>query len=164
MSKEMKAENGGRYVEGPWTNEPDELDFVEAGLKCALRRGPVGCWNGYVGVPKAHPLYGKSYDDAMDEGITAHGGLTYAGDGWWGKDGLWWFGFDTAHHGDWMPPIADFGAKYPEYRKAHLGQTYKTLEYTQNELRELAVQLKVMTSLTARLRALWNRIRKAFKK
>jgi hypothetical protein len=75
-----------------------------------------GYANGYVAIPTDHPLYGKSYDEAYEAGITAHGGLTYSdsivnvlsnfdlrGVDW--LDGevpedYWVFGFDTMHAGD----------------------------------------------------------------
>jgi len=59
----------------------------------------VGWGNGYVGVPKGHPWYGKDYN-SID--CQIHGGLTYAEDHAPTKkpDGLWWVGFDTAHVGD----------------------------------------------------------------
>lgn len=49
----------------PWTKEPDSADFEAHGLKCALRRGPVGAWCGYVGIPKEHPLHGRDYDEMV---------------------------------------------------------------------------------------------------
>lgn len=75
-----------------------------------------GYANGYVAIPVDHPLYGKSYDEAYEAGITAHGGLTYSDSivnvlsnfDLWGVDWLdgevpedyWVFGFDTMHAGD----------------------------------------------------------------
>lgn len=75
-----------------------------------------GYANGYVAIPTNHPLYGKSYDEAYEAGITAHGGLTYSDSivnvlsnfDLWGIDWLdgevpedyWVFGFDTMHAGD----------------------------------------------------------------
>jgi len=58
-----------------------------------------GYANGYVGVPKGHPWFGKGYDDIE---CSIHGGLTYAEDvaPRMEKDGLWYVGFDTLHHGD----------------------------------------------------------------
>ena len=71
----------------------------------------VGWGNGYVIIPKGHPLHGKGYDD-ID--VSVHGGLTFSGPvneldnskegGWFeikpkDKDG-WVIGFDTAHYGD----------------------------------------------------------------
>lgn len=56
--------------------------------------------NGYVGVPKDHPYWGKDYNSI--EGVSVHGGLTYGADHlpMNEPDGYWWFGFDTAHSGD----------------------------------------------------------------
>ena len=73
----------------------------------------AGYANGYVAVPKGHPLYGVSYSEVD---IDVHGGLTFAGksevvnlhfdkskteylDGDL-PDGYWVFGFDTMHFMD----------------------------------------------------------------
>lgn len=45
--------------------------FLKYGMDC-------GYANGYVAIPIDHPLYGKSYDEAYEAGVTAHGGLTYS--------------------------------------------------------------------------------------
>lgn len=37
-----------------------------------------GWGNGYVAVPKEHPLYGVDYNDVDSDKITIHGGLTYS--------------------------------------------------------------------------------------
>ncbi len=49
----------------PWETEPDELDFEAFGLPCALRRGPVKAWCGYVGIPTKHPLHGLGYSSPI---------------------------------------------------------------------------------------------------
>lgn len=49
----------------PWLNEPDSVSFEHAGLRCEMRRGPVGAWCGYVGVDETHPWFGKGYDDIV---------------------------------------------------------------------------------------------------
>ncbi|WP_064830964.1 hypothetical protein [Rhizobium phaseoli] len=51
---------------GVWDLEPDQKSFIHAGLRCELRRGPVGAWCGYVGVDEAHPWFGKHYDAVVD--------------------------------------------------------------------------------------------------
>lgn len=61
-----------------------------------------GWANGYIGVPKGHPWFGKDYSE-ID--VRVHGGLTYSEkqlplhnpqeDSEW-----WWLGFDTRHWGD----------------------------------------------------------------
>lgn len=73
----------------------------------------AGYANGYVAIPKEHPLYNVSYDDVD---IDIHGGLTFAEmsdsvnkvfeqdkieylDGEL-PNGYWVFGFDTMHWGD----------------------------------------------------------------
>jgi hypothetical protein len=56
----------------------------------------LGGWgNGYVGLPKWHPLYGIHYDDIN---ISCHGGLTYSELD--EDEDLWLIGFDTHHYGD----------------------------------------------------------------
>lgn len=49
----------------PWWSEDNKVDFEADGLKCAMRRGPLGSWCGYVGVPSTHPWFGKSYNDTI---------------------------------------------------------------------------------------------------
>ncbi len=69
---------------------------------------PRGWGNGYIGLPKEHPLYGVHYDDydkyeSYHEEVHPHGGWTYSdfiNPSTHEADGLWWFGFDTAHSGD----------------------------------------------------------------
>jgi len=53
----------------------------------------VGWGNGYVDMPRSHPMYGKHYDEIN---VDVHGGLTYAEE----VEGMWRVGFDTAHLGD----------------------------------------------------------------
>lgn len=73
-------------------------------MRWFVREGVIpGCgWgNGYVVVPKGHPLYGL---DIYEYELPIHGGVTF---GSWGKDMKWdrvnlrdddWvIGFDTAH-------------------------------------------------------------------
>jgi len=69
-----------------------------------------GWGNGYVVIPKGHPLHGKDYDKIHDliPTLTVNGGLTladYADNLQWkelpeGSEGAWVVGFDTAHIGD----------------------------------------------------------------
>ncbi len=63
-----------------------------------------GWGNGYVAVPKGHPLFGLSY---YDIDVDVHGGITFADSGMnnalfpdWVDDSYWVFGFDTAHASD----------------------------------------------------------------
>jgi hypothetical protein len=147
---------------GPWTTEPDRLEWEHAGLPCLAVRGPEfsGHWCGYVAVPPAHPLHGQHYDGPD---VTVHGGLTYSnrcdghvchvpkpGD----PDDVWWFGFDCAHSGDLSPAshARYLGRGYPfsdkPYDHARAVATddgfvdvYRTLDYVQAEANTLAEQL-----------------------
>ena len=66
-----------------------------------------GWGNGYVLIPKGHPLHGKDYDEIS---VSVHGGLTFAQlvdeefISVWGLDeedeGCWCVGFDTVHWQD----------------------------------------------------------------
>lgn len=47
----------------------------------------------YVGIPKTHPLYGKSEFDEEICDIEVNGGMTYAE----GTDRYWVFGWDYCH-------------------------------------------------------------------
>lgn len=61
--------------------------------------------------------------------LDVHGGVTYTGSDIRGLDSsLWWYGFDTAHAGDYSP-------RYPN------GGTVRTLEYVRAEAEKLAAQL-----------------------
>lgn len=48
------------WGDGPWVNEPDRVEWRYKGLPCLLKRGPLGNWCGYVGVPPEHPLHGQN--------------------------------------------------------------------------------------------------------
>jgi hypothetical protein len=52
------------WPRGEWDNEPDKIlwEDTETGLPCLALRGPVGSFNGYVGIPVYHPAYGLSYN------------------------------------------------------------------------------------------------------
>lgn len=74
-------------------------DYFDEGLRVVIMRGPASV-NCYLGVPMAHPLAGKPYDDIP---IECHGGLTYAAPGN-DKIGLdpafYWYGYDYSHCDD----------------------------------------------------------------
>jgi len=85
----------------------------EFGLKTAVVLIPLlEIWNGYVGLPLGHPLYGLELDN-VDDLANVHGGITWADCSLPGRepDGNWWLGFDTAHHGDTIPGIDNLPAE-----------------------------------------------------
>lgn len=142
------------WARGQWDDEPDKIQWQDeaTGYPCLIKRNNIGALCGYVGVSEGHPLYRKDYNDV--DGVYAHGGLTYAdacqedpshhgichipepGE----PDHVWWFGFDCAHAGDYMPgypaALREIGLKY------HSHDTYRNLAYVQEECRQLAQQLK----------------------
>jgi hypothetical protein len=70
----------------------------------------TGWGNGYVCVPKEHPLYGIDYSDERVYSLDVHGGVTFSEEVT-EEDlerlslpvqtlDMWCFGFDTAHYGD----------------------------------------------------------------
>ena len=69
-------------------------DWVSHGLRCVITRGDFALC-GYVLLPADHP---NADDGYLTPNVRIHGGLTFRQ-----KDtsGGTWFGFDTAHYGDW---------------------------------------------------------------
>ena len=82
---------------GPWTNEPDKVQWVDplTNLDCLAVRASSH-WCGYVGVPEGHPLFKRSYSACLahpqcgdDDGycydhtpqakLEVHGGITFSG-------------------------------------------------------------------------------------
>ncbi len=127
---------------GPWTNEPDRVEWRHKGVPCLMRRGTSGGWCGYAATPPGHPWHGVDFWDLR--GVEVHGGPTYsskcageichvpaAGE----SDDVWWIGFDSAHDGDLVPTwerIPGMGC---------FGGVYRTADYVKNEVERLAEQL-----------------------
>jgi hypothetical protein len=110
---------------GPWTTEPDRVEWRSHGLPCLIVRSVMGNLCGYVGVPPGHRLHGVHYDAVED--VRAHGGITYSNKCCGGichvpKPGepadVWWFGFDCAHAFDVVPGVL-------KYAKVASGTTLK---------------------------------------
>jgi hypothetical protein len=118
-----------RWGDGPWMNEPDELEWTDnaTGLSCRIRRGPLGNLWGYVGVDRGHPAYGTDRDDPD---LSVHGGVTFSGEIRPGEK--WWIGFDCAHLGDFVPG----GLFHME-----LHERYREIEYVKAQCASLASQL-----------------------
>lgn len=47
-------------------SEGDRRDWTAHGLPCRMYRNRSHAWCGYVGVPKDHPWFGKSYSDRVE--------------------------------------------------------------------------------------------------
>jgi hypothetical protein len=149
------------WGDGPWHDEPDKVQWVDAatGLDCMVRRGPMGGWCGYVGVPPDHLFHGAGYSDVD---VEVHGGLTF-GDSC-DEEGdpaeaichtpfpgrpadVWWLGFDCGHCFDLQPGLEARmrDLRLPPTRLPdlpdHLRDTYRTLEYVREQTTALAAQL-----------------------
>lgn len=154
---------------GEWQAERwDKVQWTDAasGLAClAVREPEIGHWCGYVGVPEGHPAHGLGKAEAEGLGISAHGGLTFAGPCQEGTEAeltgvchtprpgqperVHWLGFDMAHVRDLKPALAALLARlWDDVPSARLArrrpsdfEVYRTLGYVQAECHELADQL-----------------------
>lgn len=124
MNKQMYLYNAEATVtKAVWVDEKTELECK------ALRHPELKHWCGYVGIRADHRLYGVDYNDRELTGVSVHGGITYSDT----DDGkVWWFGFDCAHVGDFVPGSAGWFAPKNDYT------TYWTLEDVQDETARLA--------------------------
>jgi hypothetical protein len=127
---------------GPWTDEPDRVEFEHAGLPCLILRNRMGTLCGYAAVAPGHPWHGKRYDaDEVD--VDVHGGLTYSdkcrdqichvakpGE----SDDVYWFGFDCGHAWDITPAML-------VYHEPFEGEVYRDIAYVRREVESLAEQL-----------------------
>jgi hypothetical protein len=139
---------------GPWQDEPDRVDFVAHGFACFVKRHPRhGHYCGYVGVPREHPAYGKSYQD-ID--VEVHGGMSYShtceGDichvpapGM--PADVWWLGFACASVSDKSPGMDARLAQITgqpgdtDDLPEGLREVYRELPYVRAETEALAGQL-----------------------
>jgi hypothetical protein len=84
---------------------------------------------------------GKDGEESIDTLIQVHGGLTYSG---WltkkNKNILWYFGFDCAHYGDFMPGLCH----NPSYLSFGDTGVYRDQQYVHAEVVSLAEQLKAV--------------------
>ena len=72
---------------------------------------------------------------------NVHGGITYSGM----QNGLWFFGFDTAHQGDFLPALVEKRIEQGdvgEDMKYYDCTNYRTWEFVENEVHWLAWRLK----------------------
>lgn len=137
------------WGEGDWQNEVDKCQWTDeaTGLPCLIVRNHYGALCGYVGVTEGHPFFDISYEQTENY-LNVHGGITFTG--FCQKDNIehgichipdpgqsdrvFWFGFDCAHYYDLTP-----AARLPTWGQ----QTYRDIEYVQDQVRSLALQLKL---------------------
>jgi len=84
-------------------------EWEASDLKCRIITSGWDSPNGYVGIPRNHPYWGKNTFEIEAIG-DIHGGLTFGRRGsneseLYPNPDLWWYGFDTHHvgRGDWTP-------------------------------------------------------------
>ena len=134
------------YPIRPWENEPDHAEWVQepSGYKCRISRMEgSGALCGYVGIPKDNVFWGVIYDEGNEEldaiADDVHGGFTYTEEG---KDGYWYFGFDTTHADDFAPKLVEllieFGRKDLPFTDC---MNYKTWEFVEDQIHWLGKRL-----------------------
>ena len=127
------------YPIRPWENEPDHAEWIQevSGYKCRISRMEgSGALCGYVGIPKDNVFWGVIYDEGNEEldaiADDVHGGFTYTEEG---KDGYWYFGFDTTHANDFAPKLVEllieFGRKDLPFTDC---MNYKTWEFVEDQI------------------------------
>lgn len=144
-----------KWGSGAWDGEPDKKQWQDkaTGLPCLANRQPrSGHWCGYVGVSKGHPCYGIEYDnvdvdvwwgltfsDKCQEVQNECEGICHKAPN--GEDDVWWLGFDCAHSGDASPMdyVYERERGYPFIISGE--DSYKTLEFVENQCTKLAAQL-----------------------
>lgn len=116
------------------SEEGNHRAFQYKGYTCQIKRANIeysGHLCGYIEIPPSHDLYNMEYDDIeskYDYEIPAHGSLTFSGQ----IGNRFWIGIDCAHFGDMNPCMHP---SMPEW--IHEGETYKDMEYVQNNLKEI---------------------------
>ena len=135
------------YAVRPWEDEPDHAEWIQepSGYKCRISRMETsGVLCGYVGIPKEHTFWGDGYDEGNEEldaiADDVHGGLTYSAEG---KDGWWYFGFDTNHAEDFAPKMVEtlIAMRGSADHRFYDCMKYKTWEFVENEIHWLGKRL-----------------------
>lgn len=109
-------------------------------------------FNGYVGIPKDHILYGMDYDTIQTKyNINVHGGLTYSYKNVAGLDAkifkdIWWIGFDTSHYMDeqvllYISKSNDIDKMFPKSHKVYKDFNFVRLQ-VQNLVNQIIKQCK----------------------
>jgi hypothetical protein len=97
-----------------------------------------------VGIPKDNVFWGVVYDEGNEEldaiADDVHGGFTYTEVG---KDGWWYFGFDTNHMDDFAPKMVEhyMNRGYEDLGRMTDCTKYKTWEYVEDQIYWLGKRL-----------------------
>lgn len=128
----------------PWFSEPDSVDFEYEGYRCALRRVDAGFWSGYVDLSER--TFGRvSNEFAVTRDFVVHNGLSNIE--WISSDSkntnkadvvrIW---FDCGHSDDMIPAVPALDGNPRRYGN------YRTLDYAQSQLRQLASLIREIDS------------------
>lgn len=141
----------------PWLSERNYYQWMRNGLLCEIRRANFsGHLNGYVALPKNHPLTGIDYNTIHDllPDMQVHGGLTFCTQSNYAKseghkpyriNGMaWTFGFDCAHLNDYCPKLDETLTKVMETTNHSMHPSrnvYRDVVYVRQQVNNLADQL-----------------------
>lgn len=159
-NEEERAVKIEMYDEGPWIDEPDQVEFDSHGFNLEIIRNRIGALCGYIKILPGHPWYKNRLDydrkdreeNAIDT-VSVHYGFTFAE-----QDGDYWvLGFDCAHSEDICPSLEKL---IKTHKEKHLNRfleemkknfpncilfnkTYKDINWVENELIDLAAQAEL---------------------
>lgn len=142
-------------AEGRWRVEPDKVAWTDqaTGFPCIIRREEGGHLGAYVGLPRAHPLYGYEADAIPAGLLSVPGGLDYAAPcdehgpesrsichvrGGGRHDDLWWVGVVCNRIGDLIP---DDQAHAREAQRLGIRQVYRDAKELFGVCTDLAAEL-----------------------
>lgn len=137
------------FPPGAWAKEPDFIKWKVYNLDCVMIRDMrLGMWRGFVGVPKNHKGFNKSFADMINEdwglSIDVHGGISTTGKlPQKHKDlnkNLWWIGFECTQGEDLMP-LVKIDKSDPLLSQIANMQSYKDVKFARKETNSLAKQL-----------------------
>lgn len=136
------------WNEGPWSSEPDRIEWRYGGFPCLIVRNTMGALCGYVGVPLESKLGNGDYTDVD---VQVHGGLTFGGPcrpgspichtPQTGEGEVYWYGFDCAHAGDYTPNNGLFARGRTDGLFDQGSDEYRDVAYVTAEVHALADQL-----------------------
>lgn len=148
----------------PWWRENNYENFESHGLRCAMRRGPLGAWCGYVEVLEGHPLFQVNYSqelpapaDLAEKTVSSTAGIlpiliqALKVDQSTARldviidvhGGLTFSGDDWPEKGGWWFGFdcSHAGDLTPDLREDYAEETYRDSAYVKAECKKLAKQL-----------------------
>ena len=127
------------WLEGPWTDEPDFLEWSDetTGVPCRIVRHSIkGYLCGYVGVREDSRWFKQDFltdCDALHD--AAYSCISFSGFMRGDIVRVWWFGFDCGHLNDIIPAHPGM-TNY--WQDDQFGATYKDVDFVKQRLVQLA--------------------------